>query len=261
MLRAGDERIEPEKNPLVRLARRFFPVTADLRRSALLRADAVRRVARRRRCCWCCWWWSGATWSSRSTAFRRSSRSPGIRSWSTAPTCSPSSASGRCSSCWPARWTASTTSSPAWPLDPRLRRWQDGAGSLAAYLHTALPRRHSPDPRGCGAALPGPTAARLTDPLAGFLRPGDHSRHERHLARQHRARDGCLTRDRGRVCGPARRPRRKPGAGGPEWRSVGGHRRTAPYLRHRGDQPAARPDGSRRRCRPGPRTGSSRIDG
>ena len=27
MLRAEEERIEPEKNPLVRLARRFFPVT------------------------------------------------------------------------------------------------------------------------------------------------------------------------------------------------------------------------------------------
>ena len=52
------------------------------------------------RSCWCFWSSSGPIWCSPSTASPRSSRSPATRSWSTAPTCSPFSASGRCSSCW-----------------------------------------------------------------------------------------------------------------------------------------------------------------
>ena len=61
------------------------------------------------RCCWCSSWWSGPTWCSRSTASRPSSRSPATRSWSTAPTSSPSSVSAPCSSSWPACWTSSCT--------------------------------------------------------------------------------------------------------------------------------------------------------
>ena len=43
------------------------------------------------------------------------SASPATRTSSSRPTCSPSSASGRCTSCWPASWTSSTCSSTGWP--------------------------------------------------------------------------------------------------------------------------------------------------
>ena len=67
MLTQKDEMIEPEKNPVVRLARRFLPFTRSYDGDHFFTRTAAGSCSRPR-CCWCCWWSSGPTWSSRSTS-------------------------------------------------------------------------------------------------------------------------------------------------------------------------------------------------
>ena len=68
----NDHMIDPTKNPLLRLFRRFVPTTDGYRERAIHRR--ARTAAGWRRRSWpCCWSWSRATSCSRSTRCRRSS--------------------------------------------------------------------------------------------------------------------------------------------------------------------------------------------
>ncbi len=70
LLRQGDQQINPEKNPVLRLVRRILPVTDRYEggrffirglsggSTADLPADLrVKTRCTRPRCLWCCWWW------------------------------------------------------------------------------------------------------------------------------------------------------------------------------------------------------------
>ena len=73
MFLGSDAKVEPEKNPVVRLARRVLPFSQSYDGSGS--SPAAREASCwRRRSSWCCWWWSGPTSCSRSTASPPSSR-------------------------------------------------------------------------------------------------------------------------------------------------------------------------------------------
>ena len=123
----GLEHGDPGRNVIVRLMRRFLPVTNQFHgerffvRAATTGdggdADGVgaARGCSRRSCRH--WSWSKRRIScSRWTRFRRSSRLRATRSWCSPATSSPSSACARSISRSPARSTSSATSSPRWRL-------------------------------------------------------------------------------------------------------------------------------------------------
>jgi tellurite resistance protein TerC len=72
MFKGGNDQIEPEKNPVVRLARKLVRVTPDYEGQSFMVKENIGWHATPLFSC-CCWW-SGVTSSSRSTAFRPSSR-------------------------------------------------------------------------------------------------------------------------------------------------------------------------------------------
>ena len=137
----GRDRIEPEKNPVVRLARRFLPFTQILRWRSLLHPHRQRAPARDAAAAGAAGRRVVATWSSPSTASRPSSRSPATRSWSTARTSSPSWAPGALLR--PGRHDGQVRLPEAGRgADPDLRRRQDDAELLGPHPDPAVARRH-----------------------------------------------------------------------------------------------------------------------
>ena len=114
LVRSSGVQVEPEKNPLVRFARRLFPVAADYK-GAPLRHPPRRQDGSSRR--WCSPWSpsSRPTSCSPSTRSRPCSPSPTSRSWSSPATSPRSSGCARSTSRSPAACSASSTSAGGSP--------------------------------------------------------------------------------------------------------------------------------------------------
>ena len=73
MFTQKEERVDLERNPVVRLARRLIPLSPSYDGTRFFSRTATGRLSPPR-CYWWSSWWSGPIWYSRSTAFPRSSR-------------------------------------------------------------------------------------------------------------------------------------------------------------------------------------------
>jgi tellurite resistance protein TerC len=101
MLVVDVEEQDPRQNPVVRLARKYLPVTKRYHGQHFMLRRAGRVFSHRSRLPSS--WWRPPTCCSRWTRFPQSSRSPPIRSWCSRVTRSPFSVCARSISCWRVR--------------------------------------------------------------------------------------------------------------------------------------------------------------